>query len=107
MAGAIAEVSALVCQRKCVVKECSYFCVENHLWLSLAWRMHTFALCTGTCVLRRKLRGWKTLSEIHGSVNTAMTLPGMMISVKLPVLAVLLPLGLIGREQKAPRCMHL
>ena len=29
MAGAIAEVSALVCQRKCVVKGCSFFCAEN------------------------------------------------------------------------------
>ena len=33
---AMAEVAALVCQRKCVVEGCSYFCAENHLWLSLA-----------------------------------------------------------------------
>ena len=28
---AIAEVSALVCQRKCAVTGCSFICVENHL----------------------------------------------------------------------------
>ena len=29
-------------------EEVSVFCVENNFWWSLAWRMHTFALCTGT-----------------------------------------------------------
>ena len=59
--------------------------------------MHTIALCTGTCVLRRKLRGWKTLSEMKAAVKISVKLlGGMMISVKLPVLAVLLPVGLIG-----------
>ena len=46
--------------------------------------------------MRRGLHGWKTLSEMKAAVKISVKLLGMMISAKLPVLAVLLPLGLIG-----------
>ena len=57
--------------------------------------------------MRRRLHGWKTLSEMKAAVKISVKLLGMMISAKLPVLAVLLPLGLIGRGQRVPRCMRL
>ena len=47
--------------------------------------------------MRRGLHAWKTLSEMKAAVKISVKLlGGMMISVKLPVLAVLLPVGLIG-----------